>query len=184
MRLAWLGAFLLWAAFPPLDLWPLAWFAPIPWLFLIRRKEFDASRPYKKLWLAGFVFWLVTIQWLRLPHWATYFGWIVLSFYFAFYIPVFIGLSRIAVHRLRFPLWIAAPMVWTGFGTRAGVYSLRHDDGRAGPHAVPIYSTHSNFGPSRGVRRQFCDYACGGKFDGGGEDSGGKPPNEIRRTPV
>jgi apolipoprotein N-acyltransferase len=53
-------------------------------------------------------------HWLRLPHWAASFGWIALAFYLSFYLPVFIGLSRVAVHRLRVPVIVAAPVVWTG----------------------------------------------------------------------
>ena len=71
-------------------------------------------RPYCTLWLVGFVFWLAALQWLRLPHWATGFGWIAMAFYFAFYLPAFIGLGRVAVHRLGFPAIVAAPVVWTG----------------------------------------------------------------------
>ena len=54
------------------------------------------------------------LHWLRLPHWATGFGWLALSLYFAFYLPVFVGLARVAVHRLRVPVILAAPVVWTG----------------------------------------------------------------------
>ena len=71
-------------------------------------------RPYVVLWWVGFAFWLAALQWLRLPHWATGFGWLALSFYFAFYLPVFIGLSRVAVHRLRVPVVLAVPVVWAG----------------------------------------------------------------------
>jgi apolipoprotein N-acyltransferase len=109
-----IGAGLLWASFPPLDLWPLAWAAPVPWVLLVRRKELDGRRPYTMLALAGFTFWMATLQWLRLPHWATSFGWIALSLYFAFYLPLFVGLTRVAVHRLRVPVILAAPVVWTG----------------------------------------------------------------------
>ena len=49
------------------------------------------GRPTCVLWLVGFFFWLAALQWLRLPHWATGFGWLALSFYFAFYLPVFVG---------------------------------------------------------------------------------------------
>jgi apolipoprotein N-acyltransferase len=97
-----------------MDLWPLAWFAPIPWLLLIRREKLDGRRPYLILWLAGFAFWLGALHWLRLPYWATAFGWVALSFYFAFYVPVFIALSRTAVHQFRLPVILAAPIVWTG----------------------------------------------------------------------
>ncbi len=57
---------------------------------------------------------MAALHWLRLPHPATSIGWVALSFYFAFYLPVFVGLSRVAVHRLRIPVILAAPMVWTG----------------------------------------------------------------------
>lgn len=108
------GSVLLYAAFPPLDFWPLAWFAPIAWLTLVRRRELVGRRPYGVLWLAGFVFWFGVLHWLRLPHPATSLGWLALSVYLACYLPVFVGLSRVAVHRLRWPLMVAAPVVWSG----------------------------------------------------------------------
>jgi len=79
-----LGAALLWAAFPPVDFWPLAFVAPVPWVLLIRRRELAGGRTYSDLWLAGLIFWL------------------------------FVWLSRVAVHRLRVPVIVAAPAVWTG----------------------------------------------------------------------
>ncbi|MBN2475461.1 MAG: apolipoprotein N-acyltransferase [Pirellulales bacterium] len=108
------SAGLLWAALPPCDLWPLAWIAPLWWLLLVRRKEWPGRRPYRALWLVGFLFWLAALHWLRLPHWTTAFGWVALSFYLSFYLPVFVGLSRTAVHTLRVPVVLAAPVVWTG----------------------------------------------------------------------
>jgi apolipoprotein N-acyltransferase len=92
----------------------LAWIAPVWWVLLIRRRELPGRRPYRSVWLAGFVFWLLAYHWLRLPHWATTFGWIALAFYLSFYLPVFVGLSRVAAHRLRVPVILAAPAVWTG----------------------------------------------------------------------
>ena len=76
--------------------------------------ELPGRRPYAVLTLAGFCFWMAALHWLRLPHPATSIGWVALSFYFAFYLPVFVGLSRVAVHRLRVPVILAAPIVWTG----------------------------------------------------------------------
>ena len=105
---------LLWAALPPLDLWPLAWVAPIGWLWLIRRGELAGEHPYRLIWLAGFCFWFAALHWLRLPHWATSFGWVAVSIYLAFYLPAFIALSRVAVHRLGVSVIVAAPVVWTG----------------------------------------------------------------------
>ena len=34
-----IGAVLLWAALPPLGIWPLAWIAPVWWVLLIRREK-------------------------------------------------------------------------------------------------------------------------------------------------
>jgi apolipoprotein N-acyltransferase len=108
------GAVLLWAALPPMDLWPLAWLAPVPWIALVRRQELAGPKPYLALWTAGFGFWLAALHWLRLPHPATSIGWIALAAYFAFYVPGFVALSRVAVHGLRLPVIFAAPVVWTG----------------------------------------------------------------------
>jgi apolipoprotein N-acyltransferase len=108
------GSLLLWAAFPPLGWWPLAWLAPIPWLQLIQQEQLSGRHPYRTLWLAGCAFWLGVLHWLRLPHPATSIGWVALSCYLAVYLPLFVALCRVAVHRLRWPLILAAPMVWTG----------------------------------------------------------------------
>jgi apolipoprotein N-acyltransferase len=108
------GSVMMWAALPPLAFGWLAWIAPIPWLWLVCRDQLGGGRPYRALWLAGFVFWLMAIHWLRLPHPALYLGWLALSAYLASYVPVFVGLSRVSVHRLGVPLWLAAPIIWTG----------------------------------------------------------------------
>jgi len=108
------GAIILWAALPPLDLWPLAYVAPVWWVLLIRRMELSGKRPYHALWLAGFLFWMAAYYWLCFPHPATVVGLVALSFYLGFYLPIFVGLSRVAVHQLRVPVVLAAPIVWTG----------------------------------------------------------------------
>jgi apolipoprotein N-acyltransferase len=114
LGIALVGSLLLWAALPPLALGWLGWIAPVPWLLLVRADMLPGRRSYRALWLAGFVFWLCTLHWLRLPHPAVYLGWLALSAYLAIYLPVFVALSRVAVHRVGVPLWIAAPVVWTG----------------------------------------------------------------------
>src|SRR5260370_13054394 len=68
------GSLLMWAALPPLDWWPLAWLAPVPWLLLVRQERLSGRRPYRALWLAGFVFWLAALSWLTLPHWPPSFA--------------------------------------------------------------------------------------------------------------
>ena len=114
LAVALFGSILLWAALPPLAWGWLGWIAPVPWLLLVRAEQLPGRAPYRSLWLAGLVFWLLAIHWLRLPHPATSLGWIALSAYLAFYLPAFVGLSRVAVHQLGVPLWLAAPVVWTG----------------------------------------------------------------------
>jgi len=109
-----LGGAITWAALPPLGLSPLVWIGPLWWILLIRRPELPGRRPYTALWSAGFLFWMAALHWLRLPHWATCIGWVSLSAYLACYLPAFVGLTRIAVQRLRMPVILAAPVVWTG----------------------------------------------------------------------
>jgi apolipoprotein N-acyltransferase len=108
-----LGAVFVWMAFPPLGWSWLAFLAPIPWLRLIQAADWSTNRPYRALYIAGFLQWMLWIQWIRLPHWMTYFGWGVLSAYLAIYLPLFVGISRVLVHRLGWSLMIVAPVVWT-----------------------------------------------------------------------
>ncbi len=113
LAIALTGSVLLWLAFPPVDWWPLAWVAPIPWIVLIQMPRLPGRRPYRALWFAGFVFWMGALHWLRLPYWATGFGWIVLSIYLGLYLPVFVALARRAVHGWGLStLWVV-PVVWT-----------------------------------------------------------------------
>ncbi len=108
------GAILLWAAFPPLGWWPLAWVAPTCWIVLAALPKRPPGRFYRAIYLAGFVHWMLLLQGVRLAHWATYFGWVALAAYLACYLPLFVGLTRVAVHRIRLPLFLAAPIIWTG----------------------------------------------------------------------
>ncbi len=112
LALSLLAALLLWAALPPLDVWPLGWLAPLPWLVLAVREELPGRRPYLQIGIGGFVFWLAAIYWLTLPHPATSVGWLALSFYLALYWPLFIGLLRVAIHRCRVSVWLAAPLIY------------------------------------------------------------------------
>lgn len=117
---AFASTFALWASFAPLDLWPLAWIAPLGWLWICVQPEMPGRRPWLSLWASGFVFWLLHLHFLRLPHPATSIGWVAISFYLAFYIPAFVWLARRAIHRWRVPLVVAAPVVWTGLELARG----------------------------------------------------------------
>jgi len=118
--LALAGAALLWAALPPWDLGPLAFVAPVAWVMLVRRRELSGRRPYLTLYGVGFLFWLAALYWLTLPDPATALGWLGVAIYFGCYLPLFVGLSRVAVYRLRVPVILAAPVVWTGLELARG----------------------------------------------------------------
>ena len=106
------GATTMFLVQPPVDLWWAAWLAPIPWLLLVTGERMPGRRPWRVLWLAGFLHWLATIHWLRLPHPATSIGWVLLSAYLAIYVPAFVWLARRLVHRWGWPLVPAAAVAW------------------------------------------------------------------------
>lgn len=101
-------------AFPPLDLWPLAYVAVVPWTLIIRQPKLTGRRPYLVIYAAALVHWLALLQGIRLAHWALYFGWMALSAYVACYTPVMIACARVMVHRLRIPVVLAVPVAWVG----------------------------------------------------------------------
>jgi apolipoprotein N-acyltransferase len=120
LALASLGCLLLWAAFAPLGWSPLAWVAPLPWLALVSQPQLKGRRPYVQIWLAGTLFWIAMLHWLRFPHWGTAIGWFVLSGYLGLYLPLFVGLSRVALWQYRWPLYVAAPVVWASLELARG----------------------------------------------------------------
>ncbi len=128
-----LGSVLCWLAFPPVGLSLLVWVAPMAWLMLVCLEQLPGRRPYGALWLAGSLFWLLTVHWIRLPHPANYLAWLVLAAYLGAYLPAFVALARAGVHHWRLPLWLVAPTVWTGLDwlrnhlmTGFGMGSLAH----------------------------------------------------------
>jgi apolipoprotein N-acyltransferase len=114
LALGLLGALLCYLAQPPLGWGLLAWIGPTPWLLLARAERLPGRRPYLALWLSGAAYWLLAIQWIRLPYWANFLALIGMAIYLGAYLPTFVALTRVAVHRLRLPLWLAGAVVWTG----------------------------------------------------------------------
>jgi len=106
------GGLALFLVQPPADVWWAAWIAPLPWLLLVTADPLPGRRPWRALWIGGFLHWLATIHWLRLPHPATSIGWVLLAAYLAAYVPAFIWLARRLVHRWRWPLVPAAAVAW------------------------------------------------------------------------
>lgn len=108
------GSLLVWLAQPPLAWSLLAWVALVPWSLLAARNEPLRRRGYLWVWAAGSLFWLTTLQGVRLAHPALYPGWIVLGIYMGAYPPVFVGLTRVVHHLWKLPLVWSVPAVWTG----------------------------------------------------------------------
>ena len=114
-----LGGLLLWASFPPLNLWPIAWAAPLPWLYLVLRPQPMTRWAYFGIWLGSCVHWLLMLQGIRLANLLLYPGWIILSAYLAIYLPFFVGLCRVAICR-KISMVVAAPVVWVGLELARG----------------------------------------------------------------
>ena len=109
--LALAGAVTMFLVQPPADLWWLAWLAPLPWLALVTTTRLD-GRPWLAIWTGGFIHWLFTIHWLRLPHPATSIGWVALAAYLACYMPLFVWAARRLVHGRGWPLVPATALAW------------------------------------------------------------------------
>ena len=80
----------------------------------VRREQLSGRHPYRTLYLVGFAFWMGALHWLRLPIGRLAWGWVALSAYLGVYLPLLVGLSRVAVHRLRVPVILAVPTVYAG----------------------------------------------------------------------
>lgn len=102
---------LLWLSFTPVELAPAAWLALVPILQLCRLRSLPAWS-FSVIWLAGFCWGITTLQWMRLGHPAMYMALVALALWVGLFLPVFVWLTRRAVH-CRCPLWLAAPVVWT-----------------------------------------------------------------------
>lgn len=102
---------LLWAAFFPLNLGPLAFVALVPWLTLVRSPA-SGKRLYLAGYLGGVAFFLPALQWVRVAHPAMYASWIGL----ALACPLFwlLGLFLLRrIDQLKFvPLTVSVPVVW------------------------------------------------------------------------
>ncbi len=107
------GGILLWSAFPPLGLWPLAFAGLFFWLRLAADpKAFARPKSFRVVWLSSFLFWMATNYFVTLPHWAGFFGWPALSGFLAIYFPFFFASCRAMVHRFGAPILVAAPICW------------------------------------------------------------------------
>lgn len=105
------SGFLLWAAFFPLNLGPLAFVALVPWLMLVRAEVSNRHR-YLAAYLGGVVFFLLALQWIRVAHPMMYFSWIGLAIYCPLYWIFALFLIRRLDRRRAIPLAVTVPVVW------------------------------------------------------------------------
>ena len=92
-----LSMFLLWTCFTPMEWAPAAWLSLAPIIVLIRLKSLPRWT-WIILTVAGFLWGIITLQWMRLGDPAMVMALIALAFYVGLYFPAFIWLSRL-VHR-------------------------------------------------------------------------------------
>ena len=95
-------------------MFPLAWLAALAWARLIQEEELPGRRPYWVIWAASALMWGILLEGVGRAYWANYFGLVLMGSYLAVYQVLFVGLARVAVHRWKLSVAIAAPAVWTG----------------------------------------------------------------------
>jgi apolipoprotein N-acyltransferase len=101
---------LLWAAFFPLDLGSIGFFALVPWLTLVRA-PLSRRRRYLAAYLGAFTFFALATNWVRVAHPMMNLSWAGLSLV----LPLFwvFGLDLIRrFDRLGVPLAVSVPAVW------------------------------------------------------------------------
>ncbi len=111
-----LSGFMLFTAFPPLEIAPFAWAALVPILLVCA--SCPPAESFKWGLLSGIVFWLMSISWVT--H-VTFAGWIFLSLYCALYIAIFSHAASWWIRRRGVRSGIGNPAVlfiipvlWTG----------------------------------------------------------------------
>ena len=102
---------LLWAAFFPLDLGPVAFVALVPWLTLARAPVSNRRR-YLAAYLGGFVFFAAALQWVRVAHPMMYLSWLGLSLACPVFWCVGLFLLRCVDALKAVPFALSVPVVW------------------------------------------------------------------------
>jgi apolipoprotein N-acyltransferase len=104
---------LLWSAFPPVEWSWLAWIALVP-LFWLAIQAGPRIPLYLGAWSGGLVFWVLSVQWVRLTDPSAWLAWLAMALIFSLWWPGFLALARLSVIRLKLPLMMAAPILWVG----------------------------------------------------------------------
>jgi len=105
---------LLWVAFFPLNLGPVAFVALVPFLSLVRADGMGSKRRYFAAFLGGLAFFSMALGWIRVAHWAmAVFAYPGLSLYCSLYFPLALLLLR-RLDALKLPFALTLPVVWVG----------------------------------------------------------------------
>ena len=103
---------LLWLAFFPMNLGPIAYIALVPLLTLVRAENVSSRRRYLAAFVGGLVFYSLALKWIRVAHpMMMLFAWPALTLYCALYWPLLIYLLR-KLDSLKLPLALTFPLVW------------------------------------------------------------------------
>lgn len=109
-----LGGLCLALAFPPIGFWPLAIVAAAIWTDFALKSDWNYQRPWIRVWLGAWATNLILFQFVRLPHWSTYFGWLILCAYLSTYLVLYIWLVRELRKKSYVAAVLAAPLIWIG----------------------------------------------------------------------
>lgn len=104
---------LLWLSHFPVGLGALGWVALAPLLAVVRLCQ-TGKAAFGYGWLAGLVFYVPALQWLRVADPRMYATWLALAFYCSLYVGVAVWLVRWLDRRCRLPLVLIVPGVWVG----------------------------------------------------------------------
>ncbi|MGI9472732.1 MAG: apolipoprotein N-acyltransferase [Rubripirellula sp.] len=102
---------MLWLAQPPFCLWLLGFVALVPFIDLIEADQPIRRRGYLAIWAISSLYFLLSLQGLRLAHPAMVFPWLALGGYLGVYLVVFVGVAR-KLRSSGVPLLIVVPLVW------------------------------------------------------------------------
>ncbi len=124
-----LAAFFYWAAFPPWRVSLVAWLVPVVWACLVRRlvqsmHRGRASAPLRsppqsltaalaKVWCTGYLFWLVSLDWLCYSAWWMIAYWQLIAAMMACFWVAFVWSSARITVDLNCPQPMAMAMAWT-----------------------------------------------------------------------
>ncbi|MGB2824962.1 MAG: apolipoprotein N-acyltransferase [Phycisphaerae bacterium] len=126
---------LLSVSFAPADVWPLAYVGLVPWMLGL---TLAPTRRWSLFsgWLAGLVFWAVSLYWLT---WITLVGYVAGILYLSVYWLIAAAILRAAMLR-RWPMWIILPIVWV---------ALEYVRAHAGPAFPWFFLAHTQYAQTR-----------------------------------